>query len=633
MTRPKSGHPLRGLPDPPTDFIPCHLPHHWSLTQSTLAAHSRNGAKFFWLLYVGPHQGAYCTKPSAVQNLPKRHAEDEYLEAFDTYAEMPVAWRKFCFNRHGQCRVHLTCIHLPCNHLLDDDDDALLEATAAADTATDLLRHTEASARAANRTLNAVRTASAAPSASSRAASSVSRRLPPPSTRTPSPPGYETVARSPSPTYAVRDQRALRHPHPTARRPSVEIVHIRAGSAGVRVGPMFKSIERERSASTTDYTAPVKREHSTPAADYTAPVKRERNTPAADYTAPLFDPNSSEEVADVEMHCVSTSQSSSSPPLHHSRSPPPPSSIAPSASSVSTESSISSTAGRYNGLSGPFSLTMQRRDEHAARNGDLEAAARLDRHGVMWARPERTPTAPPTRAPTALPTRASTALPTRAPAAPPTRAPAVPLPVRGPAVSLRPPRVHIPVTSSTLAHVPTASSRPPLPTSLAPTHVPATPANTPARSTYRPHPNAPLSSSTIRPAPQPHSNPTFSRVDRSQQIFYVRQEGAILFANPDWVNSRICGSGGIHFANSIDEAVSYASRQRYYPGRLDPRDYNAASFISLWSGLVFQSLWEALDDAGMHGVVVFHGTPEAIAEEIARLRSQLRLGDLSSYVD
>ncbi|KAJ7822147.1 hypothetical protein B0H13DRAFT_1920283 [Mycena leptocephala] len=61
MSPPKPTHPLAHLPDPPQNYIPCAPTKYWPSTMDE-EQHSSQGNKWWWLVYLGPMQGAYATR-------------------------------------------------------------------------------------------------------------------------------------------------------------------------------------------------------------------------------------------------------------------------------------------------------------------------------------------------------------------------------------------------------------------------------------------------------------------------------------------------------------------------------------------------------------------------------------------
>ncbi|KAJ7919962.1 hypothetical protein B0H13DRAFT_1868011 [Mycena leptocephala] len=85
MSPPKPTHPLAHLPDPPQNHMPCAPTKYWPSTMDE-EQHSSQGNKWWWLVYLGPMQGAYATR-----------------------------WKKSCFHWHGHCPVHFVCASV-CHH-------------------------------------------------------------------------------------------------------------------------------------------------------------------------------------------------------------------------------------------------------------------------------------------------------------------------------------------------------------------------------------------------------------------------------------------------------------------------------------------------------------------------------------
>ncbi|KAJ7883790.1 hypothetical protein B0H13DRAFT_2343963 [Mycena leptocephala] len=83
MSPPKPTHPLAHLPDPPQNYIPCAPTKYWPSTMDE-EQHSSQGNKWWWLVYLGPMQGAYATRATAVANVPSASKIENAIEYFDT---------------------------------------------------------------------------------------------------------------------------------------------------------------------------------------------------------------------------------------------------------------------------------------------------------------------------------------------------------------------------------------------------------------------------------------------------------------------------------------------------------------------------------------------------------------------
>ncbi|KAJ7904018.1 hypothetical protein B0H13DRAFT_2334952 [Mycena leptocephala] len=108
MSPPKPTHPLAHLPDPPQNYIPCAPTKYWPSTMDE-EQHSSQGNKWWWLVYLGPMQGAYATRATAVANVPSASKIENAIEYFDTLTDLNCGWKKSCFHRHGHCPVHFAC--------------------------------------------------------------------------------------------------------------------------------------------------------------------------------------------------------------------------------------------------------------------------------------------------------------------------------------------------------------------------------------------------------------------------------------------------------------------------------------------------------------------------------------------
>ncbi|KAJ7919699.1 hypothetical protein B0H13DRAFT_2320170 [Mycena leptocephala] len=114
MSPPKPTHPLAHLPDPPQNYIPCAPTKYWPSTMDE-EQHSSQGNKWWWLVYLGPMQGAYATRATAVANVPSASKIENAIEYFDTLTDLNHGWKKSCFHWQGHCPVHFACASV-CHH-------------------------------------------------------------------------------------------------------------------------------------------------------------------------------------------------------------------------------------------------------------------------------------------------------------------------------------------------------------------------------------------------------------------------------------------------------------------------------------------------------------------------------------
>ncbi|KAJ7859752.1 hypothetical protein B0H13DRAFT_2355973 [Mycena leptocephala] len=114
MSPPKTTHPLAHLPDPPQNYIPCAPTKYWPSTMDE-EQHSSQGNKWWWLVYLGPMQGAYATRATAVANVPSASKIENTIEYFDTLTDLNSGWKKSYFHWHGHCPVHFACASV-CDH-------------------------------------------------------------------------------------------------------------------------------------------------------------------------------------------------------------------------------------------------------------------------------------------------------------------------------------------------------------------------------------------------------------------------------------------------------------------------------------------------------------------------------------
>ncbi|KAJ7801770.1 hypothetical protein B0H13DRAFT_2389906 [Mycena leptocephala] len=108
MSPPKPTHPLAHLPDPPQNYIPCVPTKYWPSTMDE-EQHSSQGNKWWWLVYLGPMQGAYATRATAVANVPSASKIENTIEYFDTLTDLNCGWKKSYFHWHSHCPVHFAC--------------------------------------------------------------------------------------------------------------------------------------------------------------------------------------------------------------------------------------------------------------------------------------------------------------------------------------------------------------------------------------------------------------------------------------------------------------------------------------------------------------------------------------------
>ncbi|KAJ7869424.1 hypothetical protein B0H13DRAFT_2350950 [Mycena leptocephala] len=106
MSPPKPTHPLAHLPDPPQNYIPCAPTKYWPSTMDE-EQHSSQGNKWWWLVYLGPMQGAYATRATAVANVPSASKIENAIEYFDTLTDLNHGWKKSCFHS-GKAIVRCT---------------------------------------------------------------------------------------------------------------------------------------------------------------------------------------------------------------------------------------------------------------------------------------------------------------------------------------------------------------------------------------------------------------------------------------------------------------------------------------------------------------------------------------------
>ncbi|KAJ7473896.1 hypothetical protein B0H11DRAFT_1918707 [Mycena galericulata] len=103
---------LAGLAPPPPTFIPCWIPDHLGPNFTNHVDFSGKGNKTYWVMYLGPGQGAYSLKATCVAALASNYSVDQAVEGFQRQDQMLLAWAKHCYHRHAKCRRHAEACHL-----------------------------------------------------------------------------------------------------------------------------------------------------------------------------------------------------------------------------------------------------------------------------------------------------------------------------------------------------------------------------------------------------------------------------------------------------------------------------------------------------------------------------------------
>ncbi|KAJ7779942.1 hypothetical protein B0H16DRAFT_1711173 [Mycena metata] len=327
------------------------------------------------------------------------------------------------------------------------------------------------------------------------------------------------------------------------------------------------------------------------------------------------------------MLCISSSRSPSLPsssvaPSLVSSAWTPPSvisiaSTAPSVISISSTSSLSASIPSTGGsqqpsrYTGPFWLTMQRRDEAEAfrlaglqKNPAAPASAGPAPHGAQptsallhGAQPTSAPPrgAQPT---SALPRGAqpSSALLRGAHPSPAPSRGGHPTPVSPP---------HAAQLSSRSISVTTSSALPRLDFTRLPPHL------APPPPYYSPPPPA---------VPQPHRNPTSFVPNRNTLIFWVSESYGVIFLNSDHTYED-AGAHGVQMFNALEPALQHSPRHSL-PGGLPyefPQPGREHRYISMWSGAVYRNPWDAFQDGGAYGMVSYYGTEQELLNRVASL--------------
>ncbi|KAJ7723137.1 hypothetical protein B0H16DRAFT_1737348 [Mycena metata] len=368
---------------------------------------------------------------------------------------------------------------------------------------------------------------------------------------------------------------------------------------------------------------------------------------------PLFDSDSGEEAADVEMLCISSSRSPSPPPSSlapsiTSSAHTPPSvisipSTAPSVISISSTSSlsasISSTAGAQEATryTGPFRLTMLRR-----------AQAEAFRIARLQNNPGASPAAPPaprgTQPSSLLPrsTQLSAPLGTTTQPSAPASTPPAPCSAQPSSAASRGGQPS--PAASRGAHPSPAPSRgahpslvsPPRPAQLSSHSISV--ATSVATSTSSALPRLdftrppPYRSPPPPAVPQPHRNPTSFVPNRDTSIFWVSESYGVVFLNSDHAYED-AGAHGVQMFNALEPAMQHSERHSL-PGGLPhefPQSGRERRYISMWSGAVYRNPWGAFQDGGAYGMVSYYGTEQELLDRVASLRAAGQFRDLAIY--
>ncbi|KAJ7734620.1 hypothetical protein B0H16DRAFT_1767106 [Mycena metata] len=102
-------------------------------------------------------------KSIALENIPAGCLLDDTLECFDINTAMQNAWPRHCSHYHVKCRLHFTCIYVPCNEHSDAPANIEIQAQNAPPVANYIVQALNdagalvlTASRAANQTLNAI---------------------------------------------------------------------------------------------------------------------------------------------------------------------------------------------------------------------------------------------------------------------------------------------------------------------------------------------------------------------------------------------------------------------------------------------------------------------------------------------
>ncbi|KAJ7907612.1 hypothetical protein B0H13DRAFT_2332207 [Mycena leptocephala] len=619
MSPPKPTHPLAHLPDPPQNYIPCAPTKYWPSTMDE-EQHSSQGNKWWWLVYLGPMQGAYATRATAVANVPSASKIENAIEYFDTLTDLNHGWKKSCFHWHSHCPAHFACASV-CHHP---------KPTPAVRTDGRAIAGAGNSVRAAQRTATRVPNDSAfcvlgLLRAFLEAGAKVEeylvgphrqhalKTLPPSS----SPPAYSPPSRSLSPPVATRqrpcpDLRPFPDPAPSwefsmstggksrynkprlfacDNPPTLPRAHSPEPDCGVKTEP--KPYAKTDSEPRIKLKSGVKQEVKLKP-NLQHDVERSRSRSHAPALAAEVNPDSEsddsmgvdtpdnfeDEEGSVVMELAEFSPAASLAPSSVAMSP-----MISSLSSLSTSTSTrqpSPTASsqipsvlttRLPQYTGPFRLTMQRRRE--AQHRDAARAPAQAQHV-----PHATTPPPPSHASPAAHASAS--------------------------------HPHVSINSSAHTSDPHAPSS--AHTSLS-THSFGLP-----HIDYAALPLRPILRGRRR-------NQTACRIDRNTHLFYVSDRLGAVFVNRDWAEQD-ARPYGVQYFSTLRQACDHSARHGYdgFPSPDLPSRY-----ISMWRGAVFSDPWGALEDGGEYGMMVFNGTEEETVNFLDDLREDGQLHDDAIY--
>ncbi|KAJ7921317.1 hypothetical protein B0H13DRAFT_2318441 [Mycena leptocephala] len=631
MSPPKPTHPLAHLPDPPQNYIPCAPTKYWPSTMDE-EQHSSQGNKWWWLVYLGPMQGAYATRATAVANVPSASKIENAIKYFDTLTDLNHRWKKSCFHWHGHCPAHFACASV-CHHPKPTPavwtDGRAIAAPGTLCALLNALQHgSQMIVPAALAVFRMLCTLHRPPHTTLLAVLAAFRVLGLLRAFLEAGPRWRSiwwvltdkfVCTCPSTTATATalfcdargtllpSQHALKTLPPSSSPPAYSppsgpspLCWEFSMSTGAKAGTISH-------ACLPTEPKPYAKTDSEPRIKLKSGVKQEvklkpnlqhdveRSCSRSHAPVPLYDPDSEsddsmgvdtpnnfeDEEGSVAMELADFSPAASLVPSSVAMSP-----MISSLSSLSTSTSTrqpSPTASsqipsvlttRLPQYTGPFQLTMQRRRE--AQHRDAAHAPAQAQH-VPHA---TTPPPPPSHA--------------------------------SPAAHVSASHPHVSINSSAHTSDPHAPSS--AHTSLS-THSFGLP-----HIDYAALPLRPILRGRRR-------NQTACCIDRNTHLFYVSDRLGAVFVNRDWAEQD-ARPYGVQYFSTLRQACDHSARHGYdgFPSPDLPSRY-----ISMWRGAVFSDPWGALEDGGEYGMMVFNGTEEETANFLDDLREDGQLHDDAIY--
>ncbi|KAJ7732877.1 hypothetical protein B0H16DRAFT_1732608 [Mycena metata] len=132
--------------------------------------------------------------------------------------------------------------------------------------------------------------------------------------------------------------------------------------------------------------------------------------------------------------------------------------------------------------------------------------------------------------------------------------------------------------------------------------------------------------------PRPHRNPTSFVPDRNTSIFWVSESYGVIFLNSDHAYED-AGAHGVQMFHTLDSAAQHSERHSL-PGALPhefPQRGRHRRYISMWSGAVYLDPWDAFRDGGAYGMVAYYGTEQELLDRIASLRAAAQFRNVALY--